>query len=393
MVDLYFPVGIYDFKTEPNFNFQFNRTVAHGGHLDECMEMAAKVTDLNSYITMMADAEKRAREKGDLRAALAYERAGEFFTTSKDGKGKKYEEWKKNFYAQSQDMLRDYNVQRAEVPYENGYLPVMYAINENPKGTVLIHGGYDSYFEEHLKIALHMYRNGYTVYIFEGPGQGEVIYREGIPFTHEWYKPVSTILDYFKLDDVAIMGISLGSVLCKLAASKEPRIKYVCSVGIQSDLYMSTLAKAPKKYAEALAAAMEKKDKDEVNRIVKEMMDFSPMYDWYFNQGLFVFGVETPYDYLEKTKLFSVMSLTEEIKQDYLLVIGQDDHFLSLDLVQKEIESMKSARSFTLRIVTPDEKGQNHCNMGNRKLMIDVFMNWLEETKREHETAKKEGWF
>lgn len=392
MVDLDFPVGIYDFHEDGNFNFQFNRTVAHGGRLEEVREIAAKVTDINSYVTLMREAEAKAREDGDRKAALAYLRAAEFFTTAKQGKAKYYEEFKKQFYELNADMMRDYKVQRAEVPYENGYLPVMYSIHDDPKGVVVLHGGYDSYFEEHLKIALHMYRNGYTVYIFEGPGQGECIYREGIPFTPEWNKPVSAILDYFHLEDVALMGISLGSILCRLAAAKEPRIKYVCSVGLQTDLYESTLAKMPAGLAEQVSRLMEQGDKQQVNKLMTELMEKSPIYSWYLDQGMMVFHVDSPYEYLRETQKYRIAPVSDQITQDFLLVTGQDDHFFSTDLYLAEIERMASARSFTLRIITPAEKGQNHCNIGNRKLMIDVFLNWLEETKREHRTAAAEGW-
>ena len=392
MVELDFPVGIYKFHEDSNFNFQFNRTVAYGGNLEEVRAIAAKVTDIKSYITLMGEAEERAKAEGNLKKALSYLRAAEFFTTHEDGKPERYEEFKKLWYELNADMIRDYKVQRTEVPYENGYLPVMYSINENPKGVVVLHGGYDSYFEEHVKIALHMYRNGYSVYIFEGPGQGECIYRQGIPFTAEWHKPVGAILDYFNLDDVALMGISLGSILCRLAAAKEHRIKYVCSVGLQTDLYASTLARMPKEFKDKVGQMMDQGNKDEVNKLLHQLMDKSPIYSWYLNQGLMVFGVETPYDYMLATQKYRVAPITDQITQDFLLVIGQDDHFLSLALCLDEIEYMKATRSFTMRIITPAEKGENHCNIGNRKLMIDVFLNWLDETKREHKVAAAEGW-
>lgn len=392
MVELEFPVGIYKFHEESNLDFQFNRTVAHGGNLEEVRAIAAKVTDIKSYVALMEEAEERAKAEGNLKKALAYLRAAEFFTTHEEGKPERYEEFKKLWYELYSDMIRDYKVQRVEVPYENGYLPVLYSINENPKGVVVLHGGYDSYFEEHLKIALHMYRNGYTVYIFEGPGQGECIYRQGMPFTAEWHKPVGAILDYFNLDDVALMGISFGSILCRLAAAKEHRIKYVCSVGLMTDLYASTLARMPKEFEEKVGQMMDQGNKDEVNKLLRQLMDKSPIYSWYLDQGLMVFDVETPYDYMVATKKYRVAPLTKQITQDFLLVIGQDDHFLSLDLCLDEIKYMEAARSFTMRIITPAEKGENHCNIGNRKLMIDVFLNWLDETKREHKVAAVEGW-
>lgn len=392
MVNLDFPVGIWEFHKDGNFNFQFNRTTAHGGHLDEIREMASKVTDIPSYIRLMEEAEVKARNNGDRKAEMAYLRAHEFFTTAEQGKAEKYQKWKKLFYESNEQLMKDYQVQYAEVPYENGFLPVMYAVQEHPKGVVVIHGGYDSYYEEHLKIALHMYRNGYSAYIFEGPGQGSVIYEQNIPFTHEWEKPVGAVLDYFHLEDVALMGISLGSLLCRRAAAKEKRIKYVCSVGMQTNLYESTLNRMPGSFREKVAEAMNAGDKNLVNELMHDLMSKAYIYEWYINQGLHVFGVETPYDYLKKAQLFSLEGIEDQIDQDFLLVSGSKDHFMPMSDTQKEIDRMPAVRSFTLRIVMPPEKGENHCNIGNRKLMIDVFMAWLEETRREHTIAAEEGW-
>jgi pimeloyl-ACP methyl ester carboxylesterase len=45
--------------------------------------------------------------------------------------------------------------------------------------------------------------------------------------THEWHKPCKAVLDYFKLDDVTLIGYSLGGCFALRAAANEPRIKRV----------------------------------------------------------------------------------------------------------------------------------------------------------------------
>ncbi len=49
----------------------------------------------------------------------------------------------------------------------------------------------------------------------------------GHAMTHEWEKPTSVVLDYFKVDEVTLIGISLGGYLAVRAAAFEPRIKRV----------------------------------------------------------------------------------------------------------------------------------------------------------------------
>lgn len=79
---------------------------------------------------------------------------------------------------------------------------------------------------------LYLAENGFTVYLFVGPGQGGVMRVQGKHFTHKWEKPVKTVLDYFKLDDVTIIGASLGGMLAPRAAAFEKRIKRVIAWSI-----------------------------------------------------------------------------------------------------------------------------------------------------------------
>jgi len=45
----------------------------------------------------------------------------------------------------------------------------------------------------------------------------------------------------------------------------------------------------------------------------------------------------------------------------------------------KQVNALKNARSVTGRIFTRKEQGQNHCQIGNMGLALDVMVNWIEE--------------
>ena len=51
---------------------------------------------------------------------------------------------------------------------------------------------------------------GYTILLFEGPGQGQAR-KNGLVFTYEWEKPVKALLDYFHLSSVTILGRISGA--------------------------------------------------------------------------------------------------------------------------------------------------------------------------------------
>ena len=68
---------------------------------------------------------------------------------------------------------------------------------------------------------------GYNCLTFEGPGQGGVIRKQGIPFRYDWEKVVTPVINYaidrneeFGIDvnRIALMGMSLGGYLAARAA-------------------------------------------------------------------------------------------------------------------------------------------------------------------------------
>ena len=70
-----------------------------------------------------------------------------------------------------------------------------------------------------------LYERGYDIVLFEGPGQGRVLAEQQVPLTPDWHKPVKAVLDYFKLDDVTLIGISMGGFMVLEAAAFEPRVR------------------------------------------------------------------------------------------------------------------------------------------------------------------------
>ena len=85
------------------------------------------------------------------------------------------------------------------------------------EGTFVVFGGFDSYIEEWLPAALFFRDAGYDTIIFEGPGQGAALELAHLTMSPEWEKPVKTVLDFFRLDAVTLMGFSLGGELARFA--------------------------------------------------------------------------------------------------------------------------------------------------------------------------------
>lgn len=225
-----FRKGTYQLNRDPNYNFQLNRVINwDGGELSDIKPIAEKITDSASWKRELILLGDKAKKEGRTENAIAYYRMSEFFMYDDDkDKLKYYRLATKLFYEYYGDYFKSGKVERLSVPYEGVTLPVMHvkAAGER-KDTILFHGGNDSYFEEFFFPMLYFAENGYEVYLFEGPGQGGVLREQGKHFTYQWEKPVKAILDTLLLDDVTIIGASLGGMLAPRAAAFDNRIRRV----------------------------------------------------------------------------------------------------------------------------------------------------------------------
>ncbi len=383
-----FKRGVYQLNEESNFNYQLNRVINwDGGSLEDVQKVAGMIhnsKDWKRELIALGD-EAIAEERVD--NAIAYYRMSEFFMYDGDSDKKKYYEKATDlFYHYYEDYFKGENprIKRFTVPYENVELPVMHVVPEGKsKGTILIHGGNDSYFEEFLFTVLYMQEQGFEVYMFEGPGQGGVIRIQGMHFTHEWEKPVKAVLDYFKLEDVTIIGISLGGYLAPRAAAFDKRISKVVAwsifpcfqdviVGMQNPVIQKLFHILMKLHARPL-----------INLVFGIKAKKEPIIDWGIRHGCYAYEAKDAYGYAQKLKLYDLEPIADKITQDMLIVGASQDHFIDYRMVGHEINMLKNVRSLTFRLFTEREDAQNHCNVGNGKLVMDEILNWIKRIENE----------
>ncbi|MCK4350001.1 MAG: alpha/beta fold hydrolase, partial [Candidatus Krumholzibacteria bacterium] len=166
--------------------------------------------------------------------AAFYYRAAEFYVFQEDPEKEiLYDKFVDLFYK----VFEGDGIERFTVPYDDAALPALKisASGEATKGTIVMHGGFDSYIEEFYSWMRFFSDHGYDVIAFEGPGQGGARKKYGLALDYEWEKPAKAILDYFNLDDVTWLGISMGGYFCFRAAAFEPRIKRVIASSIAYD--------------------------------------------------------------------------------------------------------------------------------------------------------------
>lgn len=375
-----FHVGYYDLHDDVSLNFQMNRWISYlgEGSLGDMKAIAPKIKNYADWKReFMALAEKSLLGNKPLAAAY-YIRSAEFFTFT-DSPDKK--ELRGRFLKLIGEGYAASGMKKYLIPYTNnrecGFLPAYRLTPKDPKSTIVVCGGFDSYIEEVFPMILYMAENGYDVICFEGPGQGGALEEHGLHMTCEWEKPVRAVLDYFKADHVTLIGVSLGGYLAIRAAAYEPRVRRVIAFDVMYDFLGSNLNNVKGIGKFIVTAALATGLSAPVNALMARRAKTSPLVDWGVKQGMHITGTKTPFEYLRAIEKYTTKNISGLVRQDVLLMAGSEDHYVPVDQLYSQARALASARSLTLRLFTRAEHAQNHCQVGNMGLAAETILAWI----------------
>jgi len=371
--------GTYKLHDEANFNFQLNRTIMWGdGDLQELSKIAKKIVTTENWVNEFTQLAQKVERNNEIAKAISYYRMAEFFEfEGSPNKDRLYKQSRELFYEYNKTIF-DEDIQLDYVEYENSQMPVWICIPKTKIiDTIVLHGGNDSYMEEFLPMVQYLMQNGFAVYLFDGPGQGTALRTYNLYFTHKWEKPVKAILDKYNLNDITLIGLSLGGMLAPRAAAFEKRIKRVVAWGIMPSFYDVLLSKSPS----ILNTLMNLKQKCLINFLLRIKMKREPIAKWGILHGLHSMNVKTPYDYVKKTQDFEMTSIGAKIKQDFMLIGASEDHFIPVNMYKDVIKSLPNVKSLTFRIFTKYENAENHCSLGNTELVLRCIVEWIKNAK------------
>jgi len=372
-----FPIGYHKFHKKQIYNFQLNRWYSIGfARFDDMKEVGQKINDFTDWkVEMIKLAEKAISEERFLNAAIYY-RSAEFYIIKKDSE-------KENLYKKFSDLfyqvMKGENIERYKVPYFESFLPVLKvpAMGEK-KGTIVMHGGFDSFIEEWYFMMKYLSNHGYEVIAFEGPGQGAALKIYGIPFDIEWEKPTKAVLDYFNLIDVTLWGLSMGGWYCLRAAAFESRIKRVIAAGHSID-YMKSMPKI----LYHMHMFFLKKFRNLSNKMaLKSVEKGKGLEAWMMGNLMYSTKKESPLEAYDLWLELNDKNIHSElVKQDVLYLTGRNDHFVPFKMHDLQLKALNNSRSVSDVVFTKESHAQNHCQIGNIGLALDTMTQWLEEKK------------
>lgn len=384
------PVGMYKLNNDAGINFQLNRLV----NLDGCDISVAK--EIGSTIKSSADfydvLKKRADielEKGHIKNAAALYRMSEFFTDWEDPNGlaawKKarelFFEYYKDFFGGEHPM-----VELVNVPYENYSMPTLKFNAEDPEGNIVMHGGFDSSYEEFFAECEYLREHGYNVYLFEGPGQGECIRLHGAPLIIEWEKPVMAVTKYFDLHDVILVGQSLGGFYAPRASAFDNRVTKCVSI------------------AQFGALKFNFHDNAAINGLIWGLLNVLLfLFGWlinimyaakkgkgmtFFRTYFHRFGTTNVYKLLKYLQAINLRPIADKLTKDYLIIGGSKDTMACRAAIGRHMLVLKKARSVAAREITEYEQGADHCCCGNQVAAMDAVLLWAELMERRDRSLK-----
>ena len=370
-----FPVGYHEFHKDQGINFQLNRYYSFGyARFEDMKEAGQKINSFEDWKIEMLKLAETAVSEGRLMNAAFYYRAAEFFVLRDDPeKELLYDKFIDQFYKAFQDD----EIKKYEVPYNDTFLPAIRIrpVDTEKRGTVVVHGGNDSFMEEIYSVMRYFLDHSYELIVFEGPGQGSALKKYGLPLNIEWEKPTKAILDYFKLDDVTLLGVSMGGWLCIRAAAFEPRIKRVIAWSVSFDVNQYTNI-----VGQQIAKLFMRKFRNFANNAMVKKMKKNLQYSWFVNNLMYITNKEVPIEAFDVLMQFNEENLHSDlVGQDVLILTGREDHLIPFKMHDMQVKALISARSVTGRVFTREENAQNHCQIGNIGLALDVMVKWIIE--------------
>ena len=257
-----------------------------------------------------------------------------------------------------------------------GFPPIALPRRE-PKGTLVVFGGFDSYIEEWLPAALVFRDAGYDTILFEGPGQGAALELAHLTMSPEWEKPVKAVLDFFRLDAVTLMGFSLGGGLVIRAAAFEPRVRRVIAYDICTNALECFLRPMPPSAQKELLDWIDTGNEAAVDKFFADAMAKSLLLDWMMKLAMHNTGIRTTYAMVKHYQKYETASISSRLTQDVLLMAGAEDHYIPVHQLPDQIATLTHVRSLTARLFTRAEQAQNHVQVGNMGLAFRTMIDWM----------------
>ncbi|MFF3919187.1 alpha/beta hydrolase family protein [Streptomyces sp. NPDC001852] len=327
---------------------------------------------------------------GFLRASNYY-RSAEFFLHGNPCDPRHHHAYDRSvecFHAAA-ELFTTPRIEPVRIPYEGGTLPgYLYRADASTtaRPTVVMHNGFDGTAEEmHFFGAMAGVERGYTVLVFEGPGQPGPLHHDGLVFRPDWENVVGPVLDFaltlpeVDAGRVALLGNSMGGLLAPRAAAFERRLAAVIALDGVYDLGQAVTNAVPGDRDEAERRLRAVSD-PELDARLHHLIATDPVMRWALNHGMYVMGADTPRAFGAAYLDYHLRDgLAERIECPTLVCEAVEDLFFG-GQARQLYDHLTCPR--TLMEFTSAEGADAHCQAGAQRLALARIYDWLDDTLR-----------
>lgn len=284
--------------------------------------------------------------------------------------------------ALSAPTIERLSIPLGETPMPGYFIPAQ-GLEHEMRPLIIFNNGYDcTITDTYFACAVAASRRGYHSLLFDGPGQGSMLYEHGIPLRPDWDVVIRAVVDFavnyplVDADRIALSGWSLGGLLAPRGAADEPRIAaLIADPGTWSiaDGFRRVIIQKFGVPAEAVAdlGALDQKLIDTMDAFIRS----NPVLNWKVVQrGFWVHGVDSLSAFLASAELFTMRGHAERIQCPTLITQAENDG-LAAD-AGFFFDTLRCPK--TLMRFTAAEGADGHCEMKNRSLLNRRVLDWLD---------------
>ncbi len=383
------------------FDFQLIRSLHHSGYggpdFGECFAICSDVEDgdWESWNAAWYAVAERTRTKAEqfltdgnrpsarrmfLRAFECYRQAGyALLANLRDPRLIPTTDRMQQCFRQSGELM-DGRMQVLKFPYENTTLPGYFVrpdTSGRPRPTIIINCGYTVFCEESfLTGGLGALDRGWNVLVYDGPGQGSALVRQGLFFRHDWEKVITPIVDHaLTLPGVdpkglVVFGRSFNSILSARAVAFEPRIRAFMADPGECNKFRSVIHNFPR---DAMTA-FDKGDEAPLSRHLEGLMQ-QPDFSFSSRCRMQTHGTSNVLDYVKSLRPYEIESVLGQIKCPTAISCADHDD-RGIEQPREMFEKLRCPKVYFP--FTMEQGAGEHCQLGAPELTYQTFYDWLE---------------
>lgn len=266
-----------------------------------------------------------------------------------------------------------------KMPYEGTTLPGYYCVSSavQGRGPVLIfQEGRDGWAEDGRFIADEALKRGFHVLLFDGPGMGQTIRLQNLPFRPDWEKVITPVVDFViaqpevDASRVGLMSVSMGGFLGPRAATREHRLKVlIANPGVLrwSSIYEGFISSIDPSLLTLLDA-----DPAAFDATMMGIMSQSELLRWGMTDSAWHHGVRTPSELMREVRKYNLDESVRDITARTLVIDADAEEWGQ----SRALADALTAPHDLLRF-TAEEGAQFHVQPGASGIAIRI-LDWLE---------------